>query len=127
MSMNRAFFSAILFGISISSVAAAPSELSKIQNQIKQTEQKNKQIEQQLKTSTKDVEKTKKQLVKTADKVSDLEEQRGVLIKRIAELDKQRDKINADLSQNYNDIANATAGMLFIAAGHAHAPVRGDG
>ncbi len=95
---------------------AANTELAKIQNQIKQTEIQNKKIEQKLKTSTKDVEKTKKQLVKTANRVSSLEEQRGVLIKRIADLDNQRDKINAELNANYDDIADATAGMLFIAS-----------
>jgi len=114
--MRKVFLSTVIFGISISSAIGANTELSKIKNQIKQTEQKNKQIEQQLKTSNSDVEKTKKQLVKTADKVSDLEEQRNALVKRIAELDKQRDKINAELSQNQNDIANATAGIAFIAS-----------
>jgi len=94
----------------------ANTELSKIQNQIKQTEIQNKKIEQQLQASTKDVEKTKKQLVKTADKVSSLQEQRGALLKRIAELDKQRDKINADLNQSYSGISDTTAGMLFIAS-----------
>ena len=116
MLKRKAVLFAIIFGISASSGLCATSELSKIKNQIKQTEQKHRQIEQQLRTSTQDVEKTKKQLVKTADKVSNLEEQRGVLIKRISELDRQRDKINAELSQNYNDIADATAGILFIAA-----------
>jgi len=97
-------------------VLGANTELAKIQNQIKQTEIQNKKIEQQLKTSTKDVEKTKKQLVKTADKVSSLEEQRGALLKRIVELDNQRDKINAELAASYSGITDATAGMLFIAS-----------
>ena len=97
-------------------VLGANTELAKIQSQIKQTEIQNKKIEQQLKTSTKDVEQTKKQLVKTADKVSSLEEQRGALLKRIVELDNQRDKINAELNASYNGITDATASMLFIAA-----------
>ena len=116
MFTNKLFLSAVIFGIIAFPAIGANTELSKIQNQIKQTEQKNKQIEQQLKTSARDVETTKKQLVKTADKVSDLEEQRSALSRRIAELDKQRDKINAELSQNHNDIANATAGMVFVAS-----------
>ena len=95
---------------------AANTELAKIQNQIKQTELQNKKIEQQLKTSTKDVEQTKKQLVKTADRVSSLEEQRGALLKRIAELDNKRNIINAELTKSYDDIADATASMLFIAS-----------
>ena len=57
--------------------AGATSELDKIQTQIRQTEQKNKQLEQQVKTSDRDVAKTKKQLVTAADKVSSLEELRG--------------------------------------------------
>jgi septal ring factor EnvC (AmiA/AmiB activator) len=113
---TKTIFSLVFIGTLMSPALAANNELTKIQNQIKQTEQKNKQIEQQLKTSTRDVEQTKKQLVKTADRVSDLEEQRGALIKRIAELDKQRDKINAELSQNYSGITDAITGMLFIAS-----------
>ena len=116
MFKNKLFLSAVIFGISASSAIGANTELSKIQNQIKQTEQKNKQIEKQLQTSNQDVEKTKKQLVKAADKVSDLEEQRSIIAKRIAELDKQRDKISAELNQNHNNIADAVAGMLFIAS-----------
>ena len=116
MFMKRSIFVYLLSGLITLPAVGANNELSKIQNQIKQTEQKNKQIEQQLKTSARDVETTKKQLVKTADKVSDLEEQRSALSRRIAELDKQRDKINAELSQNHNDIANATAGMVFVAS-----------
>ena len=57
----------------------ATSELDKIQNQIKQTEQQNKQIEIQLETSAKDVEQTKKKLVKAANQFSNLEEQRNML------------------------------------------------
>ena len=109
-----------LYGVFLCGVAlpafGANTELTKIQNQIKQTELQNKKIEQQLQTSNKDVEKTKKQLVKAADKVSNLEEQRGALLKRITELDKQRDKINIELAQNHDNITNATAGMLFIAS-----------
>ena len=116
MFRKKLFFLIVFLEIIAFPAVGANTELSKIQSQIKQTEQKNKQIEQQLKTSARDVETTKKQLVKTADKVSDLEEQRNALTRRIAELDKQRDKINAELSQNHNDIANATAGMVFIAA-----------
>ena len=110
-----ALYGVFLCGMSLPAFGAN-TELTKIQNQIKQTELQNKKIEQQLQTSNKDVEKTKKQLVKTADKVSNLEEQRGALLKRITELDKQRDKINIELAQNHDNITNATAGMLFIAS-----------
>lgn len=116
MHKNCAFLSAIIFGITILPCFGANNELTKIQNQIKETELQNKKIEQQLKTSVRDVEQTKKQLVKAADKVSTLEEQRSALIKRIAELDKQRDKINAELSRSYDGISDATASMLFIAS-----------
>ena len=109
------FYGIVLCGGALPALGAN-TELSKIQNQIKQTEIQNKKIEQQIKASAKDVEKTKKQLVKTADKVSSLQEQRGALLKRIAELDKQRDQINAELAQSHNGISDTTAGILFIAS-----------
>lgn len=116
MSKHKIILSSIILSTILSSAIAADTELSKIQNQIKQTEQQHKQIEQKLKNSDKDVEKTKKQLVKTADKVSSLEEQRGAIIKNIAELDKRRDNINAQLDQSRDGIIDAASGMLFIAS-----------
>lgn len=106
---------AILFG-GANSVFAAPSELDKIQTQIKQTEQKNKQLEQQVKTSDRDVAKTKKQLVTAAGKVSSLEEVRASIAKKIAELDARRAELSAELEKNRERVADATAGMVFIAA-----------
>lgn len=94
----------------------ADNELSKIQNQIKQTEQQSAKIEQQIKTSTKDVEQTKKKLVRAADRVSELEEQRAILEKRIAELDAQRDVINTELKQSHDGISDATSSILYISA-----------
>ena len=75
---------AVIFSLLCVVVAPAfgASELSKINAQIKQTEQQNKKLEQQVKSSERDVAKTKKQLVKTADKVSDLEELRGEMAKK---------------------------------------------
>lgn len=116
MRMNRFILFTVICGMCVSHVWGANNELTKIQNQIKKTEQQHEKIERQLKTSLRDVEQTKKQLVRTADKVSNLEEQRGALIKRIAELDKERDKLNAELSQNHSGISDAMAGMLFVAA-----------
>ena len=116
MLKNKSIFVGVLFGLSASCAFAAGGELAKIQNQIKKTEQQNKQIEQQLQTSNKNVEQTKKQLVKAADRVSDLEEQRSALVKRIAELDKQRDKINEELLQHNQGISDATSSILFIAS-----------
>lgn len=116
MHTKQTIFYAIIYGISASPAIGAGNELAKIQNQIKQTEQQNKQIEQKLKTSIRDVEQTKKQLVRAADRVSNLEEQRGALTKRIAELDKERVRISNELSQSYNGITDATASMLFIAS-----------
>ncbi|MBQ6736393.1 MAG: peptidoglycan DD-metalloendopeptidase family protein [Alphaproteobacteria bacterium] len=98
------------------SVCAAPSELDKIQTQIKQTEQKNKQLEQQVKTSDRDVAKTKKQLVTAAGKVSSLEELRADIAKKIAELDARRAVLSAELDANRARVADAAAGMVFIAA-----------
>ena len=114
--MFRAFVAlAVLLGGACVSVAA-PSELDKIQQQIRQTEQKNKQIEQQVKTSDKDVEKTKKQLVTAAGKVSSLEESRAELAKKIAELDARRAVISAELEKNRERVADAVAVVLFFAA-----------
>ena len=112
----KVIFYAVLFGLSLPHAMAAGNELAKIQNQIKQTEQQNKQIEQKIKTSLRDIEQTKKQLVRTADRVNNLEEQRGALTKRIAELDVQRNKLNTELSQSHDGISDAMASILFIAS-----------
>ncbi len=92
------------------------SELSKINAQIKQTEQQNKKLEQQVKTSDREVSKTKKDLVRAADKVSDLEEQRSQMAKKISELDNQRDKITREMEQNRGRIADAASSILFVAS-----------
>lgn len=92
------------------------SELSKINAQIKQTEQQNKKLEQQVKTSDREVSKTKKELVRAADKVSELEDQRGAMAKKIAELDAQRDKITAEMNANRGRVADAAASILFVAS-----------
>lgn len=92
------------------------SELSKINAQIKQTEQQNKKLEQQVKTSDRDVAKTKKDLVRVADRVSSLEEQRSAMAKKIEELDAQRDKISREMDKNRERIADAAAGVLFVAS-----------
>ena len=92
------------------------SELSKINAQIKQTEQQNKKLEQQVKTSDRDVAKTKKDLVRVADRVSSLEEQRSAMAKKIEELDAQCDKISREMDKNRERIADAAAGVLFVAS-----------
>ena len=101
-------------------VVVAPSygasELSKINAQIKQTEQQNKKLEQQVKTSEREISKTKKELVRAADKVSNLEDQRGAMAKKIAELDAQRDKITREMDANRARISDAAASILFVAS-----------
>ncbi|MBR2342371.1 MAG: peptidoglycan DD-metalloendopeptidase family protein [Alphaproteobacteria bacterium] len=92
------------------------SELSKINAQIKQTEQQNKKLEEQVKASTREVSQTKKKLVKAADKVSTLEDQRSAVAKKIAELDAKRDKISREMEQNQGRIADAAASILFVAS-----------
>ena len=105
---------------SLLSVVMAPSfgasELSKINAQIKQTEQQNKKLEQRVKTSDREVSKTKKELVRAADKVSSLEDQRGAMAKKIAELDAQRDKITREMDANRARISDAAASILFVAS-----------
>ncbi|MDE6250353.1 MAG: peptidoglycan DD-metalloendopeptidase family protein [Alphaproteobacteria bacterium] len=95
---------------------AASSELAKIQSQIVQTEKQNKQLEQQVKTSDRDVAATKKKLINAADQVSNLEEQRSTIAKKIEELDAQRDKLAQSLEQNRERIADAAASILFVAS-----------
>lgn len=96
--------------------ALGASELSKINAQIKQTEQQNKKLEQQVKTSNRDVEKTRKDLVRAADRVSSLEEQRAAVAKKIDELDTQRDQITREMDKNRERITDAASGILFVAA-----------
>lgn len=101
--------------VAAQSVCAA-SELSKIQAQIKQTEQQNKKLEQQVKTSDRDVAATKKKLVKAADQVSVLEEQRSIVARKIKDLDAQQADLEKSLKQNQERIADAAASILFIAS-----------
>lgn len=96
--------------------AVGASELSKINAQIKQTEQENKKLEQRVKTSEREVSRTKKDLVQTADKVSALEEQRAEMAKKIAELDTERDKISREMDANRGRVADAAASILFVAS-----------
>lgn len=94
----------------------APSELSRINAQIKQTEQQQKQLDEKVKTSNRDIERTKKDLVRAADKVSDLEDQRGAVTRKIIELDKKRDQLQDSLARNHERIADAAATILFVSA-----------
>lgn len=114
--MLRVLVALVVLFYGASAGFAGPSELDQIQNQIRQTEQKNKQLEQQVKTSDRDVAKTKKQLVTAAGKVSSLEELRADIAKKIAELDERRGVISAELEKNRERIADASAGLLFIAS-----------
>ena len=100
----------------VSAPAWGASELSKINAQIKQTEQQNKKLEQQVKTSERDIAKTKKDLVRAADKVSTLEDQRSAIAKKIDELDAQRDKIAREMENNRGRVADAAASVLFVAS-----------
>jgi len=96
--------------------AMAASELSKINAEIKQTQQQNKKLAEKVQSSEREISKTKKQLVKAADKVSTLEDQRAEMARKIAELDAQRDKITADMEKNRGRIADAAASILFVAS-----------
>ncbi len=100
----------------ISGPVFGASELSKINAQIKQTEQQNKKLEQQVQTSEREVSRTKKDLVRAADRVNALEEQRAEMAKKIAELDNRREKIEFDMEQNRERIADSAAGILFVAS-----------
>lgn len=92
------------------------SELSRINAQIAKTEQENKKLSQRVRTSQAEVEKTKKKLVAAGKQVSNLEEQRGVVIRKIADLDAQRDRLTRSLDENRARISDAAASILFVAS-----------
>ncbi len=100
----------------VSPAARGATELSKIQAQIKQTEQQNQKLAQQVKTSERDVAQTKKKLVRAADQVSTLEQQRGEIARKIEQLDAQRDKLNRELARNRSRVADSAASILFVAS-----------
>ncbi|MDE6481531.1 MAG: peptidoglycan DD-metalloendopeptidase family protein [Alphaproteobacteria bacterium] len=102
--------------ITLGDGAHGASELAKINAQIKQTEQQDKKLSQQVKSAERDVEATKKKLVRAADQVSTLEEQRGAIAKKIAELDSRMDKLSWEIEENRGRIADAAASILFVAS-----------
>lgn len=92
------------------------SELSRINAQIEQTKQQNKKLTQRVQTSEREVASTKKKLVRAGEQVSNLEEQRGAVARKIAELDAQRDKLQKSLDANQTRISDAAASILFVAS-----------
>lgn len=94
----------------------ATSELSRINAQIEQTKQQNKKLTQRVQTSEREVASTKKKLVRAGEQVSNLEEQRGAVARKIAELDAQRDKLQKSLDANQTRISDAAASILFVAS-----------
>lgn len=94
----------------------ATSELSRINAQIEQTKQQNKKLTQRVQTSEREVASTKKKLVRAGEQVSNLEEQRGAVARKIAELDAQRDKLQKSLDANQTRISDAVASILFVAS-----------
>ncbi len=97
-------------------VAFAASDLAQINAQIKKTEQENKKLQQKVLTSTRDVERTKEKLVRAASKVSNLEEQRADMNRKIRDLDNRRDQIAKDMDENHARIADMAATILFVAS-----------
>ncbi len=108
---------AVLLWVGIMPISAYPAtDLARLNAQIKQTEKENKKLEEQVKSSDRDVAATKKKLVKTADQVSTLEEQRGIVSRKIDELDAQAEKLSRSLAKNRERIADAASSILFVAA-----------
>lgn len=106
----------ILIGcVVVLSPAFCASELSRIQSEIKQVEQKNKKLAEQVKQSDKNVAQTKQDLVRTADRVSSLEEQRGKMQNKIDELDARRAKITKELETNKSRVFDSVSGILYMA------------
>ena len=113
----KKIFAVLLVGfMAVTQPVVAASELDNIQAQIKKTEQQNKKISQQVKSSQREIDSTKKKLVRAADKVSELEEQRSAVAKKIQELDAKRDELETELQQNQERIADAAATILFVAS-----------
>jgi len=54
--------------------------------------------------------------VRAGEQVSNLEEQRGAVARKIAELDAQRDKLQKSLDANQTRISDAAASILFVAS-----------
>lgn len=106
---------AVLLVFSVVPFAQA-DELARIQTEIKQVEQHSKKLDEQVKTSERDVAATKKKLVRAADQVSSLEEQRGKISRKIAELDAQRDAIMADMEKNKEFVSESAGAILFVAS-----------
>ena len=102
--------------MSVAVPARGATELSQIRAQIKQTEQQNQKLTKQVESSDRDIAQTKKKLIRAADQVSTLEEQRAAIAKTIADLDSRRDTLQRELEQNRERIADAAAGILFIAS-----------
>lgn len=96
--------------------AVMADDLSRIQSEIHRIEQQSKKLDEQVKTSERDVAATKKKLVKAADQVSSLEEQRGQIARKIAELDARRDAIVKEMNANRERIYNAAGAVLFVAS-----------
>lgn len=94
----------------------ATSELSRINAQIEQTKAQNKKLTQRVQTSEREVASTKKKLVRAGEQVSNLEEQRGAVARKIADLDAQRDKLQKSLDANQTRISDAAASILFVAS-----------
>ncbi len=111
-----AFVVVTLFGGHVAHASQAVRDLAQINAQIKKTKQQNEKLAQQVKTSERDVAQTKKKLVRAADQVSTLEEQRTAVMRKIVELDAQRDDLSRSLAANRERIADAMAGVLFVAS-----------
>lgn len=113
----KKIFAVLLVGfMATAQSAVAANELANIQAQIKKTEQQNKKLTQQVETSNREIASTKKKLVRAADRVSVLEEQRSEVAKKIGELDAESAKLEAELQQNRERIADAAATILFVAS-----------
>ena len=54
--------------------------------------------------------------MRAGEQVSNLEEQRGAVARKIAELDAQRDKLQKSLDANQTRISDAAASILFVAS-----------
>ncbi|MCL2538115.1 MAG: peptidoglycan DD-metalloendopeptidase family protein [Alphaproteobacteria bacterium] len=92
------------------------SELANVQAQLRRQEAAAKQKDAEVKKSDANVARTQKDLVATAGKVSKLESERGTISDRIAELDKRRTQLTAQIAANRTRMGDSAGALLAISA-----------
>ncbi len=110
--MKKIIFSLCLIPCAMTAFAA--SDLAQVKSQLKEATAQNALIESKVKKSDAALEKTRKDLVVAANKLNNLEEERGTLKNSIAELDQRREKLLSEIGENRGRLAASAAGLIAI-------------